>query len=92
MGFGKRLEAGTLKRIHVNRAVIARNKKMGTNNPVFRIKVAGKSIPAREVRTSTSLIRFVQAGERDHFGRVIKPLSCGAVAWIETRGELYYWA
>lgn len=68
------------KIIHVNRHNIAANKKHGTDKPVFTVKTYKKNTTGQRVRLL------------DDAGRVLatfvyrpgKPLSCGAVAWLET--------
>lgn len=88
--FGTHIPAGTIKRIHVDKHVIAANRKNGTNLPVFTIQTSRGSIKARDVRAN-GFVRFIQAGDIDSRGRFIKPLRCGARAWCETRSEIYYW-
>lgn len=89
MGCGV-LEAGTIKRIHVDKQILARNRKDGTNLPALTIQTSRGSIKALDIRTG-GLVHFKQAGSSDDRGRVIKPLSCGARAWAETKGTVYYW-
>ena len=72
------LPKGRIKRVHVNRHFIASNKQ-GGNKPVFTVKCGGKSHYAR---------RVVFEGPAELIYRPEKPMSCGAVAWIESRGEL----
>lgn len=64
-----------IKRIHVNRHNIAYNKKHNDNRPVFSVKTY------KENHTTD----YVEFGGR---ARLVyspeKPLSCGAVVWIET--------
>lgn len=73
---------GRIKRIHVNRQKLASNLKHGTNFPTITCKV----------------------GKENHYGSVIeilgpskifdavlcriKPLSCGAKVWIETKADV----
>ena len=63
-------------RLHVNRHVIASNRKRGEREPVYRLKVGNKN-----VISETDNIELVGRW------RVVyspdKPLSCGAVAYIE---------
>lgn len=73
------LRGGVLTRIHVNRHVIAANKKSGDRLAVFTIKHRGRTIYAHEVEMSGRLVY-----------RPDKPLSCGAQAWIETREDVRY--
>lgn len=63
-------------RLHVNRHVIASNRKRGEREPVYRLKAGNKN-----VISETDNIELVGRW------RVVyspdKPLSCGAVAYIE---------
>ena len=65
-----------IKRIHVNKHVIAANRKHGRNDPPLSIKVGGENI-----RTHAVMI----LGPSAVIHRPDKPLSCGARVWIETR-------
>ena len=62
-------------RVHVNRHVIDRNRKEGRNDPPFRVKTSKGNEEAMEVEFF---------GPARLVYRPDKPLSCGAVAWIET--------
>jgi len=72
-----------LSRIHVNRHAIAKNKKYGTKDPVISVKQSKKNIRGHTAKVVVD-------------GRVVceviyrpeKPLSCGAVLWIETNEEV----
>lgn len=80
------LRAGTIKRVHVDRQVLARNLKDGKNDPACTVQTSKRSYKCREANILGNS-RMMQAGEyRDAFGdlRVIKPLSCGARVWVET--------
>jgi hypothetical protein len=63
-------------RLHVNRHVIASNRKRGEREPIYRLKVGRDNI-----------ISKTDSIELHGHWRVVyspdKPLSCGAVAWIE---------
>lgn len=74
-----RLKRGTIKRIHVDRHVIAGNKKHGTNNPPITVQTSKGSLKTYEAVIKGSS-RFVY--------RPNKPLSCGARVWIETLAEV----
>jgi hypothetical protein len=75
------IPAGTIKRLHVDKHVIARNRKTGSNDPTITVQTSKGAHKARTVHVYGPS-SFVQAhGER-------KPLSCGARVWIETRAEL----
>lgn len=70
-------------RIHVNRHNVASNRRHGTRLPVFTAK------SYKENRTGT-LVKIMHDGEE--VARFVyspdKPLSCGAVAWVETDQEV----
>ena len=69
-----------LKRIHVNRHNIAYNKKHGTHRPVFTVKTYKSNTKTNRIRCPDG-VRLVY--------RPDKPLPCGAVAWMETKGRVY---
>lgn len=73
------VKAGTIKRIHVNGAVIRRNKKEHRDDPVFTVKSNKKNTYGRTVciRGPSMLVQDFEAR-----------LASGAVAWIETRAEV----
>lgn len=67
--------AGPLKRIHVNKHIIAANGKRGTNDPAITIQTSAGSINCRTIAWSgMSIMKHDQQN----------PLSCGAKVWIET--------
>ena len=68
-----------IKRIHVNRHNIAYNKKHGTNRPVFTVKTYKDNIKTNRVRCAGGVTLVYQPD---------KPLPCGAVAWMETKGPV----
>jgi hypothetical protein len=73
------LGAGKIKRIHVNKHVIAKNLKHGTDLPAISIQHTGGPTPARVVAIhGPSLMRSD------------KPLKCGARVYIETTAEITY--
>lgn len=74
----KTLKAGTLKRVHVDRRIMAQNAKNGENKPYYTIQTSKGSIKARVVE---GFFRFDQEKPR---------LNCGARAYGETRGEVRY--
>jgi hypothetical protein len=74
------LRAGTIKRLHVDRRVIAQNRNSGRNDPAITIQTSKGAFKAHEVRVSGPS-RFVQSQ---------KPLSCGARLWVETNAEIVY--
>jgi len=73
------LEAGVLKRIHVNKHVIASNRKHGTQEPVYTTKCKGKTYISESVHIE---------GPSKAIYTPEKPLSCGAVAYITTVGAV----
>ena len=68
-----------LKRIHVNRHNIAYNKKNKTKRPVFTVKTYKDNYKTDHVEC---LDRVKLVYQPD------KPLPCGAVAWMETEGDV----
>lgn len=70
---------GPLKRIHVNKHIIAANAKYGFDDPAITIQTSAGPYPCREVTWNGPSIMMHDA---DH------PLSCGAKVWIETRAAL----
>jgi len=70
--------------IHVNQAVIRRNRKTGQREPVLTVKTYKSNRYATEV-----VIYDAQGVE---VARVVyrpdKPLSCGAVCWVETQNQV----
>lgn len=82
---GKFLPGGNLKRIHVDRRILANNLKTGANEPAITIQLSSGAIKASRVRILSGMPRFIQAGIDS-----IKPLSCGARVWVETKGAVEY--
>jgi hypothetical protein len=74
-----KISRGTIKRLHVNQQVIARNRKLGTNNPPLTIQTSRGPIPANEAAINGPS-RLIYSPH--------KPLRCGARLWIETRAEV----
>ena len=66
-------------RIHVNQHNIRRNRKEGTNDPVITAKTYKDNRYGHEVQINGPS-RVVYSPD--------KPLSCGAVLWIETNEEV----
>ena len=68
------------KRIHVNQHVIRANKKNGTSDPCITVKTSKTN-------------HYTYAAEIDGWARVVyspdKPLSCGAMVWIETDAPVW---
>lgn len=77
----KQLSAGTIKRLHVDKGLLASNRKHGKNKPPLTIQHSSGSKKAFVVDIK---------GPAKFIYRPEKPLSCGAVAWIETRAEVVY--
>lgn len=69
----------TIKRIHVNKHVIAANAKHGRNDPAITVQTSKGSIPCRRVAWDGPSV-MVHDAER--------PLKCGAKVWIETLAPL----
>jgi len=63
------------KRIHVNKHVIASNRKHGKDDPAITVKTYKSN---RHVRSVEIL------GPSRVIHNATNPLSCGAVVWIET--------
>lgn len=72
------LKAGTVKRVHVDRQILARNRKLGENKPAYTIQTSKGSIKCMRVEGY-----FV-------FNQNNPPLSCGARMYGETRKEVKY--
>jgi hypothetical protein len=68
-----------VKRIHVNKRVIAANSKTGANDPAITIQTSYGPLRARSV-VWDGPSRMVHDAEH--------PLSCGAKVWIETKAGL----
>lgn len=74
-----KIRKGILKRVHMNGQVIRQNKRDKTNKPAITIKSCDGNVYARRAKICGNAV-VVQNFE--------KPLSSGAVAWIETRAEI----
>lgn len=70
---------GPIKRIHVDKHVIAANAKHGRNDPSITIQTSRGSIKVRHV-----WIHGLSQMRSD------KPLSCGARVYVETTNSLAY--
>lgn len=70
--------------IHINQRVIRRNRKTGSNDPVVTCKTY------KDNRYGSTVIIRDKAG--NEVARIVyrpeKPLSCGAVAWVETENQV----
>ena len=69
-----------LKRIHVNRHNIDYNKQHGTHRPVFTVKTYKSNTKTNRIHCHDGVTLVYQPD---------KPLPCGAVAWMETKGRVY---
>jgi hypothetical protein len=69
--------------IHVNQHVIKSNRKHGLNNPPLTIKTYKEN---RKGHTARIMHDGVCVAEIVH--RPEKPLSCGAVIWIESHHDV----
>lgn len=76
-----RFEKGTIKRVHVDRRIMAANLKHGENNPPITVQTGHGPYKAREVRIE---------GPSTFVYRPEKPLACGARLWVETRGAVEF--
>lgn len=71
---------GTVKRVHINRGIVAQNRRLGGTLPEITIQTSAGSIPCREV--------YILGPSRMIQG--LKPLKCGARVWIETRARVRF--
>ena len=74
----------TLKRVHVNRHTLARNKKHGYADPAIGVEEYGRQ--KRYGSRVDILHEGVVVASVIH--REEKPLRCGARCWIETRADV----
>lgn len=77
------LRHGLKKRIHVNKHVIARNRKHGTNDAVLTVQTSKGPVPSTKV-----IIKCECGREVAVMDQAAKPLSCGARVYIETTAEV----
>lgn len=75
------LKSGTIKRLHVDKQVIAQNRKYGTNLPPITVQTSKGPHKAQTVQIKGPST-FVHSPH--------KPLSCGARVWIETHAEVEF--
>ena len=71
---------GLIKRIHVNRHILASNKKTGAREAPLTIQTSSGPIRANRVRIVG--VSEMVYGE--------KPLACGARVWLETKSTVEY--
>lgn len=69
---------GPVKRLHVNRHVVAANRKSGRNDPALTVQTSAGSVRTRRVRILG----------RSELVQSERPLKCGARVWVETRAAL----
>jgi hypothetical protein len=74
-----KIKSGTIKRIHVDKHVIAANNKHGRNDPPITVQTSNGAFKARRVDFDGPA-SFVYSPD--------KPLGCGARVWVETRCEV----
>jgi len=74
-----KLKAGTIKRLHVDRRVIASNRKHGRDDPPITVQTSKGPIKTRRAEI---------LGPSTFIYNPTKPLSCGARLWVETRAEV----
>lgn len=72
------LTAGTVKRIHVDRRVLAQNRKDGGDRPAWTVQTSKGPYKARRVEVHGYLV-----GDQR-----MKQLSCGARMYLETRAAV----
>jgi len=76
------VKQGLIKRIHVDRRIVAQNRKRGENKPAVTVQLSSGSLKARRV----SVLGNSEVVQAD--GVRVKPLNCGARIWIETRAAV----
>ena len=76
------LSKGTIKRIHVDRRILAHNIKNGTDDPAITVQTSKGAMKASRVKINGPS-ELVQAGLTAE-----RPLSCGARIWVQTRSEV----
>lgn len=74
-----KIRKGLIKRIHVNKHVIASNLKLGKTEPAITVQTSDGPHRAHVVDIRGPS-RMVYSPD--------KPLSCGARLWVETRAEV----
>lgn len=74
------LPSGTVKRIHVDRAILAFNRKHGTKDPAWTIQTSKGSIKCHKWS-----VEGLAWGDQ-----TMKPLGCGARMYIQTYEAVAY--
>lgn len=75
----RELPRGTIKRLHVDRRIMAQNRKTGQTAPPITVQTSKGPIKAQRVEVHGPSV-FVHSPD--------KPLACGARVWIETHAAL----
>lgn len=65
--------------IHVNQAIIKRNRKTGSNDPPLIVRTYKGSTPSHNIKI---------LGPSEIINSPHCPLKCGARVWIETHSEV----
>lgn len=73
------LRHGTKKRLHVDRKVLAQNKKHNASAPPITVQTSRGPIKCHRARIN---------GPSTLIYNESKPLSCGARVWVETTAEV----
>jgi hypothetical protein len=73
------LNMALLKRLHINRQILAQNRKLKKKKPPVSIKTS---------HGNTKTMRAYIDGPSALVYSPDKPLNCGAVLWIETRAKV----
>ena len=68
-----------MTRIHVNRHVMAYNRKHGTNNPAIGVETPGER---KRYGYTVEVLGPSRVVHRE------KPLKCGARCWVETEAQV----
>lgn len=75
------LKAGTIKRIHVDRRVLAQNRVNTHQQPAITVQTSKGPLKAKRAMV-------LGVGEMIQAGGAIKALSCGARVWYETKAAV----
>lgn len=75
-----KIAEGTIKRIHVDKNVLASNRKHGKDDPAWTIQTSKGSFKAKNVSWNGITVTSPPG----------KVLSCGARMWLETYAEVNY--
>ncbi len=77
------IKAGTIKRLHVDKHIIAKNRKLPVEEHLAPLTIQTSRGP---LKANTVKVK----GPSEFVYRPHKPLSCGARLWIETKSEVEY--